>query len=48
LFLRAVALISSLEAKVSSIDAARSVAPCASDWLEDEISDAAAATWLAF
>src|SRR5208337_1219259 len=39
-FLRAMELISSLEADVSSSDAACSVEPCASDWLEEE-------TWLA-
>src|ERR1700694_2855428 len=44
LFLRAMELISSLDAEVSSSDAACSDDPCASDWLEEETCPAAAAT----
>ena len=44
-FLRDMELISSLEAKVSSSEAACSLAPCASDWLTDETWPAALATW---
>ena len=44
MFLRAMELISSLDAEVSSSDAACSEAPCASDWLEEETCDAALAT----
>jgi len=46
-FLRDMELISSLEAKVSSSEAACSLAPCASDWLTDETWPAALATWAA-
>ena len=44
LFLRAIELTSSLDADVSSSDAACSEDPCASDWLEEETSAAALAT----
>src|SRR5207248_4070176 len=43
-FLRAIELISSLDAEVSSSDAACSEDPCASDWLEEETCEAALAT----
>ncbi len=43
-FLRAMELISSLEAEVSSSDAACSEDPCASAWPEEEICPAALAT----
>src|SRR5579885_1326917 len=42
-FLRAMELISSVEAEVSSSDAACSEAPCARDWLEEETCEAALA-----
>lgn len=42
-FLRAMELISSLDAEVSSREAACSEAPCASDWLDDDTCEAALA-----
>src|SRR5690349_20118591 len=45
-FLRVMEVISSVEAEVSSSDAACSVEPCASDWLEqDTCVDALAICW---
>ena len=43
-FLRDMELISSLDAEVSSSEAACSEDPCASDWLEEETCEAALAT----